>query len=581
MATVTVKEKDGVISESQPSGLGDNELRHLDASLEEFSQQKKAQGRRKRPFFMLIAVILLFLVSGGGVALSILLFINPVEAEGIRLARDLVLVASGMSLLYTAIHVRGAFSNYVNDAPHIPPHFRGEYVHASALIVARLGIPVWIAAAVATALLISKSEHPLGIFGNQIPYPLLDLIICVVALISFIALAATINKNPTPFALAGITSSSLMRRDDVFLADDDEEAFVSISRRASMQRAAGEKGEKRMTPPLAPSPPPALARPKSTSRRATLTEEALTKAADHGGRAARPSNLDVSRVQAAEDDAKTELMANSPVRPNYYTTMPPVQRSSVPPVPPLPPKLLKAKGTSKQRHTLAPPSRGGAGGGWRDDWNNLADQTGIRPRTRSNSSSGDGQRTYTMSNYTPSSSMTSHSSAAPMLSTRQLQQQHQQNQQQQRPGTSSSHYSTASRSQYGPVQYPVIRASGVPWRPPIRPGSSYQQSQGQQRRTLSHAPSSSLSSNASSISSSASSLSGSMTLRTPKPIAGLRAAAQQRAGSAGPGPAPADAPPSKPPRRKLQRKASNFSRPITPSDGLSNNGLPKTASEFV
>ncbi|KAK8112676.1 hypothetical protein PG984_013202 [Apiospora sp. TS-2023a] len=417
MATVTVKEKDGVISESLPSGLGDNELRHLDASLEEFSQQKKATGRRKRPFFMLIAVIFLFLVSGGGVALSVLLFINPVEAEYINLARILVLVASGMSLLYTAIHVRGAFSNYVNDAPHIPPHFRGEYVHASALIVARLGIPTWIAAAVATALLISKSEHPLGIFGKQIPYPLLFLIACVVALISFIALAATINRNPTPFALAGISSSSLMRRDGVFFEDDDDEAFLSISRRASIQRAADEKGEKRMTPPLAPSPPPALARPKSTStskgssRRATLTEEALNKAADHGRRAARPNNLDVAKVQAAEDDAKTELMANSPVRPNYYTTMPPVQRSSVPPVPPLPPKLLKGKTSkSKLRHTLAPPSRGGVGGGgWRDDWNSLADQAGVRPRTRSNSTSGDGQRTYTMSNYTPSSTMTSHS----------------------------------------------------------------------------------------------------------------------------------------------------------------------------
>lgn len=358
---------------------------------------------------------------------------------------------------------------------------------------------------------------------------------------------------------------------------------MSISRRASMQRAADEKGERRMTPPLAPSPPPAMVRPKSTStskssRRATLTEEALNKAADHGRRAARPGNLDVARVQAAEDDAKTELMANSPVRPNYYTTMPNVQRSSVPPVPPLPPKLLKTSGKSKQRHTLAPPSRGGPGGGWRGDWNSLADQAGIRPRTRSDSTSGDGQRTYAMSNYAPSSSMSSHGSAAPMLSTRQLQQQHQQNQQQQRPGTSSSHYSTASRSQYGPVQYPVIRASGVPWRPPARPSSSYQQSQGQQRRTLSHSPSSSLNSIAS-TSSSASSSSGSMTLRTPKPIAGLRAAAQRRA--EGPGPAPADAPTSKPPRRELQRKASNFSRPITPSDALSNVGRPKMAREFV
>ncbi|KAK8030016.1 hypothetical protein PG993_011307 [Apiospora rasikravindrae] len=412
MATVTVKEKDGVISDSQSSGLGANDLQRLDVSLEEFSKQSKKanMGRRKRPFFMLVAVLFLFLVSGGGVALAVLSFVKPVEAEGFRLARDLVLVASGMSLLYTIIHVRGAFSNYVNDAPHIPPHFRGEYVHASALIVARLGIPVWIAASVATAILISKSEQPLGIYGNQIPYPLLDLIICVVALISFIALAATINKNPTPFALAGISSSWILTYRDnvnVFVKDDEEEAFVSISRRASMQRAADEKGEKRTTPPIAPSPPPALARPKSTSssstsnssKRMTLTEEALTKATDNERRTARPDNLDIARVRSAEEDAKTELMANSPVRPNYHTAMPPVQRSSIPPVPPLPLKVLKAKAKSQkqqqqqqQRHTLAPPSRGGAGGGggWRDDWNDLANQSGIqRPRTRSYSSSAE------------------------------------------------------------------------------------------------------------------------------------------------------------------------------------------------
>ncbi|KAK8062333.1 hypothetical protein PG997_014430 [Apiospora hydei] len=580
MATVTVKEKDGVTPlGSQSSGLGANDLQRLDASLEEFSQQSKkaGKGRKKRPFFMLVAVLLLFLVSGGGVAIAVLSFVKPVEAEGFRLARDLVLVASGMSLLYTIIHVRGGFSNYVNDAPHIPPHFRGEYVHASALIVARLGIPVWIAASVATAILISKSKQPLGISGNQIPYPLLDLIICVVALISFITLAATINKNPTPFALAGISSSWILTyQDNVFVEHDDDEAFVSISRRASMQRAADEKGEKRTTPSIAPSPPPALARPKTTadsSKRTTLTEEALTKATDNGRRVARPNNLDVAKVQAAEEDAKTELMANSPVRPNYYTTMPPVQRNSVPPVPPLPPKVLKAKAKSQkqqqqqqQRHTLAPPSRGG--GGWRNDRDDMAHQAGMRPRTRSTYSSS-AERTYTMSTYTPSSTMTSHSSAAPMLSTRQLQQQHQQNQQQ-RPGTSSSHYSTASRSQYGPVQYPIVRASGVPWRPPTRPGSSYQQQQSQgapQQRTLRHSPSSSLDSNASGSSSRSSSSLGSMTLRTPKPIAGLRTGAQQpRQPAPGGGLPSGPAPPAKSPRRKLQRKTSNFSRPMTANE---------------
>ncbi|KAK7993463.1 hypothetical protein PG989_006844 [Apiospora arundinis] len=602
MATVTVKEKDGALpSESQQSsGLGEKDLQHLDASLEELSQQKKAKrGRRKRPFFMLVAVLFLFLVSGGGVALAVLLFLNPSQAEHIQLARDLVLVASGMSLVYTVIHVRGAFTNYVNDAPHIPPHFRGEYTHAFALIVARLGIPVWIAASVATALLISKSQQPLGISGGQIPYPLLYLIICVVALISFIALAATINKNPTPFALAGISSSWLLTyQDNVFIEEQDDGVFVSISRRASMQRAA--VSEKRTTPPLAPSPPPALARPtttgsqQSSSKRMTLTEDALAKAEKQGRRGMRPNNLNVSRV-ADEDDAKTELMANSPVRPNYYTTPQP-QRSSVPPVPPLPPKLkAKAKGKTSKRHTLAP--QGNGRNSWHDDWNDLASQTGIRPKTRSNSSSdGAGQRTYTMSSYGAPSST---GSAAPMLSTRQLQQQHQMS----RPGTSSSHYSTrsgVSGMQY-PTNYPTTRASGVPWRPPVRPGSSYQRpgssysysqgpsypAQDQQRRVLRHSPSSSLDSNHSHSSSTSSTASstlssrsgGSITLRTPKPIAGLRAGAQKHTAAAGP-PPPLQ-PPQPPPRNKLRRKPSNFSRPITPSDGLSDNGAPKAPGEFV
>ena len=356
-----------------------------------------------------------------------------------------------------------------------------------------------------------------------------------------------------------------------------------------MQRAA--LSEKRTTPPLAPSPPPALARSTTegsqTSRRMTLTEEALAKAETQGRRGPKPNNLNISRV-ADEDDAKTELMANSPVRPNYYITPPPL-RNSVPPVPPLPAKLkAKAKGKKSQRHTLAPSRNGGdSGGGWRDDWNSLADQTGVRPKSRSNSSSDGGQRTYTMSSSTPSST----GSAAPMLSTRQLQQQHQLS----RPGTSSSHYSTGSRSQFSSVQYPTTRASGVMWRPPMRPGSSYQRpgssysyqqspGQDQQRRVLRHSPSSSLdsthshSSSTSSTASSLSSRSGSMTLRTPKPIAGLRAGIKRTT----PGPAPVQAPPPlKQPKNKLRRKPSNFSRPITPSDGLSNNGVPRAPGEFV
>ncbi|KAK8116574.1 uncharacterized protein PG998_004855 [Apiospora kogelbergensis] len=574
MATVTVKEKDGALtSESQQSsGPGDKELQSLNASLEAFSQQKKSKRRRrKRPFLMLVAVLLLFLVSGGGVALAILLFLNPSQAEHIGLARDLVLVASAMSLLYTAIHVRGAFTNYINDAPHIPPHFRGG-VHARQR-------PYCGATWDSNLDCSRRGDGPAHI---QVGTPLG---------ISFIALAGTINKNPTPFALAGISSSWLLTYQDsnVFVDEDNDDAFVSISRRASMQRAA--LSEKRTTPPLAPSPPPALARSTTegsqTSRRMTLTEEALAKAETQGRRGPKPNNLNISRV-ADEDDAKTELMANSPVRPNYYITPPPL-RNSVPPVPPLPAKLkAKAKGKKSQRHTLAPSRNGGdSGGGWRDDWNSLADQTGVRPKSRSNSSSDGGQRTYTMSSSTPSST----GSAAPMLSTRQLQQQHQLS----RPGTSSSHYSTASRSQFSSVQYPTTRASGVMWRPPMRPGSSYQRpgssysyqqspGQDQQRRVLRHSPSSSLdsthshSSSTSSTASSLSSRSGSMTLRTPKPIAGLRAGIKRTT----PGPAPVQAPPPlKQPKNKLRRKPSNFSRPITPSDGLSNNGVPRAPGEFV
>ncbi|KAH8166223.1 hypothetical protein CIB48_g1984 [Xylaria polymorpha] len=88
-----------------------------------------------------------------------------------------------------------------------PPQLYGRYLHASALLVARLGIVCWVAALIATAVLISRAL-PFEGFLAKVPY--LDLLICIGAIVSEYA--------------------------------DDISTDMSVSRRSSLQRKKSDTG---------------------------------------------------------------------------------------------------------------------------------------------------------------------------------------------------------------------------------------------------------------------------------------------------------------------------------------------------
>lgn len=233
--TTTTTTSDDISSSSSSSGTDKEE-------------QNKAKGRRGRrrgpgPTVVLAALVSLLVSSAAGVALAGVLIARqrdrlaaPDEAfdPAFYLARDLILFASAMAILYVALHVRAARRRAYccvrctagsdgdssgdgdstpdghNDSSsssgggggggsghsmrttmrktQLPPHLRGNYLHASALLVARLAIVVWIAALIATAVMIARAGPvpfryadgtKKGFVGAV---PVLNLLICIGAM---------------------------------------------------------------------------------------------------------------------------------------------------------------------------------------------------------------------------------------------------------------------------------------------------------------------------------------------------------------------------------------------------------------
>lgn len=155
--------------------VDENHAQLLYHSLEQYNTEQK---RRKRPTILLASLIFLFLSSVAGISLAIVLLLQPAEVQSACIARDLVLFAASIGLVYVCIHVRGARKDYRRRG-NLPPQIYGEYLHASALLVARFGIAVWVAALIATSVMIAKIESSTGL-ARMTPY--LDLVICIGAL---------------------------------------------------------------------------------------------------------------------------------------------------------------------------------------------------------------------------------------------------------------------------------------------------------------------------------------------------------------------------------------------------------------
>lgn len=143
-------------------------------------QLSPAERRRKLPRVMLAVLCVLLLSSAGGIALAIVLIFEPGEAQGTCLSRDLILYAALLSLLYMTLHIRAALRDHAKRQRG-PPHVYGDYLHASALVVARLSIVAWTCALIATAAMIAKPPSPplQGLAGKS---PILNLLVCIGAL---------------------------------------------------------------------------------------------------------------------------------------------------------------------------------------------------------------------------------------------------------------------------------------------------------------------------------------------------------------------------------------------------------------
>ncbi|KAI1327761.1 hypothetical protein F5Y16DRAFT_185038 [Xylariaceae sp. FL0255] len=335
---------------------------------------KEERQQRRLPSIVLGALLTLFVSSAGGIALAIVLMTTNLVtqdeatakgAEAACLSRDLVLFAGAMALLYIILHIRGARTEYRRVRPGAPQLY-GNYLHASALVVCRLAIVVWLAALVATIVLIVRAVPFKGFIGKV---PFLNLVICTGAIPSFIVISATIEKNPTPFATAAISRPSFLTcRVSEFADDLAASDMLSVSRRASLQRKEERERESQQ---------------KSGGSVSVLTlptEEILRVNTDERAR--------VREVQIVVDDAKTELMTSSPMRETHEDGTKPVSKpsSSVPPIPKIP---------ELPPQTYVP-------GGWRSEWNNVAQEVGVS-QIASNSSADGSNTTYTTTTNHPTS----------------------------------------------------------------------------------------------------------------------------------------------------------------------------------
>ncbi|KAI0895994.1 hypothetical protein F4806DRAFT_48814 [Annulohypoxylon nitens] len=397
--------------------VDENHAQLLYHSLEQYNTEQK---RRKRPTILLASLIFLFLSSVAGISLAIVLLLQPAEVQTACIARDLVLFAASIGLVYVCIHVRGARKDYRRRG-NLPPQIYGEYLHASALLVARFGIAVWVAALIATSVMIAKIGSSTGL-ARMTPY--LDLVICIGALPSFIVISATIESNPTPFATTGFSKKSFLNCQASEVSDDLSED-LSVSRRASLQRKESTNSSV-LTMPTAEIFKMGNSRPLKT-----------------------PEPLLVRTKELPYD--RTELMANSPIGATYDISTAAVGAMPSYGVPPMP-KL--ASSLSKSPPQPIP-------GSWRSEWNNVAEQVGMQriPTETPLESSNAERSAYISSNYSAQTVNSSNPSPPPSRSSNGTTRTH-------RVTPSTSIASSAQRSRLSTVRYAAEPEIAV--RQPIR-----------------------------------------------------------------------------------------------------------------
>ncbi|KAI1312947.1 hypothetical protein F5Y03DRAFT_381610 [Xylaria venustula] len=304
-------------------------------SLEKYEESRR---KNKRASFILAALISLLMSSVGGIALAIVLMVRVVAVEAICFSRDFMLFAGIMSLLYISLHIFAARKDYRRDG-HGPPQLYGQYLHGSAVLVARLGIVTWIGTLGATVVMIARGV-PLEGFSARVPF--LNLLLCVGAIPSFLIISVTIERNSKPFATTSISSASFLTcRVSQFA--DDVSADMSVSRRSSLQRKQSH----------------------AASVLTLKTEEMFSLGAQQPNEkftcAPKPQRLSAGEKRAS---LPAELPKESPSTPVEPTPQ-----------------------TSDSTTAQAVPQPTYCPGGWRTEWNNVAQEVGV-PQITTNSTVG-------------------------------------------------------------------------------------------------------------------------------------------------------------------------------------------------
>ncbi|RYP45776.1 hypothetical protein DL768_007922 [Monosporascus sp. mg162] len=416
----------------------------LYTSLEHFNASRR---RRRRPSIILGALLALFLASGSGVALAVVLMLQDdeppptattknttteVQTRHIAcLARDLVLFASLLALLYLALHVRGALrrdhhrggsytssgreqeqegrssrvsSRVMRSSPSGPPHtMRGDFLHAGALLVSRLAIGVWVAALAATAVLIARAGRGAGVEGDGGrgmlgagvvgAAPVLELLVCTFAIPSFVIISAMIERHHSPFATTGLSQASFLTcrvsafADDLAAAEGDSEAgMLSISRRASLmerQRRVNNSNNR--------------CNEESSATAVTLTSTEIIRQGAPGGSTAPAQNRKDSNGPGGPREVTNDKMnTNTKVLANLSGK---TCDRIPPPLKPLGPRPQALPVSVPAQHS--PPQPAYNPGGWRSEWNNVTEQVDV-PRTT----------TDTEASSSPSSPSSSYSSSS-------------------------------------------------------------------------------------------------------------------------------------------------------------------------
>lgn len=114
----------------------------------------KRSRRRACPVISLLGLLAHLVISGLGVAISVLAIyyhLQVASAGSVDLvARITLLAASCMGLLYALMHVCAAREHYIRS--HATPQTYGYFTVAVAVLIMRLGLPVWAVSAVLTAV---------------------------------------------------------------------------------------------------------------------------------------------------------------------------------------------------------------------------------------------------------------------------------------------------------------------------------------------------------------------------------------------------------------------------------------------